>query len=128
MILQKVVLLSVVFSSILFLWEPSVAQVPKVNVVFCGFEPSKSLVQGHANFTLRVLFLIDQKGKPANPRQVGGFRVDQNQVKKCLSEWDFSGLSANSRVTARFTWKHGIGWTQMDVSGRELNVKITRPK
>lgn len=116
--------LGIMFVWIVFSFQTSNAQSIATNIKFCRFTVSKNLRIGHANFTVITSFRVGSDEKPNQIKQIGNFRVAQGEMETCLSDWQFAGLSSASILLARFRWEHGAGWTEMTVSGKELELRL----
>ena len=88
---------------------------------FCRLALSEELKQSNVSFTDGFTFKLDKDGKPIDIKRTLGKYVEEEQVRTCLDNWKFSGFSENSRVSVYFSWKHGVGWTQMRITSRNFS-------
>jgi hypothetical protein len=91
---------------------------------FCHLSLSDDLKHSNTSFTDGFTFKIDQNGKPFDIKRVLGKYVDESEVKSCLENWKLSGFAENSRFSVYFSWKHGVGWTQMRISGKDFSQVV----
>src|SRR5690242_14057478 len=100
-------------------------QTPGFNLKPCQISVPTTLRVGHADFTLSALFYLDDGGKPARIKQIGSFKLSQDEIQACIGSWGFPGLLTKSAIVARFRWSHGNGWTELILVGKGIEVKIT---
>lgn len=91
---------------------------------FCQLSLSEELKQSNISFTDGFTFKLDKNGKPFDIERTLGKYVEEEQVKSCLDSWKFSGFAENSRVSVYFSWKHGVGWTQMRITSKDFSQVI----
>lgn len=96
---------------------------------FCQLSLSDELKQSNISFTDGFTFRIDNNGTPLKLTRILGKYTDNAQVKSCLNNWRFSGFGENSRFSVYFSWKHGIGWTQMRITSKDFTqIMVTGTK
>lgn len=91
---------------------------------FCRLSLSEELKQSNISFTDGFTFRLDKDGKPIDVKRTLGKYVEEEQVKSCLDNWKFSGFAENSRVSVYFSWKHGVGWTQMRITSKDFSQVV----
>lgn len=91
---------------------------------FCQLSLSEELMQSNISFTEGFTFKIDKNGKPIDIKRTLGKYVEEEQVKSCLDNWKFSGFVENSRFSVYFSWKHGVGWTQMRITNKDFSQVV----
>ena len=87
---------------------------------FCQLSLSEDLKQSNLSFTDGFTFKLDKHGRPVGVKRTLGKYVKEEQVRSCLDNWKFSGFAENSRVSVYFSWKHGVGWTQMRITSKDF--------
>lgn len=102
--------------------SPSEAQ--RVEIAFCQFLLSDDLKQSNTSFTVSYSFRVDENGRPIDIKRVLGKDLFDDQAASCLSEWKFSGITSRSLLVAAFRWEHGIGWSDLTVTGTGFNQII----
>jgi hypothetical protein len=97
----------------------------KVLSSFCQLSLSDELMQSNISFMEGFSFKVDKNGKSIDVKRILGKYVDEEQVSNCLTKWQFSGFAENSRVSVYFSWKHGLGWTQMKIISKDFSEVVT---
>jgi hypothetical protein len=90
---------------------------------FCQLSLSEYLRQANLSFTDSYVFKIDVGGKPVEIRNSRSKYTNEEEAVSCISTWKFSGIAPNSVFHVYFSWKHGVGWTQMEIKGKEFSQK-----
>ena len=97
---------------------------PEMEISFCQFKLGRDLKEAHASFTVGYAFKLGADGKPRNVRKLLGDELSVEQAAECIAKWQFRNAAPNSLVTAYFRWDHGVGWTELKVSGKNFSQTI----
>jgi hypothetical protein len=100
------------------------AQKKSANLSFCQMEMPEQLFQKNLSFNELFSFTIDGNGKPSKINKVIGEYLKNEDIEECLKIWKFTGFSKDTRAKVLFSWNHGFGWTQMQVSSKGFYRKV----
>jgi hypothetical protein len=99
---------------------------PTAHVAFCQFDIGPGWKQAHATFLIGYTFEVDGKGKLTKISPALEDRwVGKQKVSACLSSWEFLGVSAGTKGSAFFQWKHAAGWQWVQVSLPQWSQTVT---
>jgi len=95
---------------------------PKDEVVICDVAPSPSVMQ--ANVTFNVIFTLDldSEGCPTKIKAIRNDYLPNEPFERCFAQWALP--AKNRQVAVVFRWQHGVGWTDLIISGLDINRKI----
>lgn len=95
---------------------------------FCQFKLDDALVQGNISFSESFLFSLDENNKPSKIKRVVGKYLKEDVVQACIDNWTFAGFPKDTKIIVMFSWKHGYGWTQMQVSSKGFYRRVLLSK
>lgn len=87
---------------------------------FCQPTIPDALFQSNVSFSEGYTFKIDANGKPIIIKKFMGSYLNDDEVISCISNWKFFGFAENTRFSAYFDWKHGVGWLRMRISSKDF--------
>ncbi|MCP4604349.1 MAG: hypothetical protein GY847_28145 [Proteobacteria bacterium] len=93
---------------------------------FCHFSLPEKVKEMNASFSIVYSFRIGEDGQPCEIMQVRDRYVGKDVVASCLENWRLTGLDKKSNYFFAANWKHGIGWVEMSIVGRDFNQRIGR--
>jgi hypothetical protein len=95
-------------------------------VDFCAFAVPPTIVQGYASFSVIYVFDVNNEGRPINLKPVSQGFTTPEEVQSCIESWKLPEYS-KKRLVASFRWKHGVGWTQLAITGEgvKLTIKVS---
>jgi hypothetical protein len=84
-------------------------------IELCDFEVPRAI--SNANITFSVIYLIEigPTGSPIKVTRVKNDFLADDPFVNCFRDWVL--LPDHGPVSIILNWKHGIGWTQMSLSG-----------
>ena len=104
------------------------AQKKKVEASFCKLSLSESIKQANATFTNHYFFRVDANGNPTEIRRLRGYDfINDDEVRDCIIDWNFSGFSEKTSFIIAITWKHGVGWLPMKIISKGYS-KTVKPR
>ena len=95
---------------------------PKDEVVICDVAVPPSVMQ--ANVTFNVIFTLDldSEGRPTKIKPIRNDYLPSEPFERCFALWALP--AKNRQVAVAFRWQHGVGWTQVVISGPDISRKI----
>lgn len=98
----------------------------KINseVTFCNFDLPRNIKVANATFDIVYSFEVDEEGRPVRITKVNDKYVGEGTVASCMESWRFHGIKNGTRMVALFQWRHGEGWTNINISGPDFSQKI----
>ena len=94
-------------------------------IAYCLFSLPDDLKRTNTSFTLRFSFRLDEDGRPTDIKELQGTEVAEDEGASCISQWRFPGIDKGSLLLASFRWEHGVGWTYLSITGRQIYQTIT---
>lgn len=88
---------------------------------FCDIPISDHLKQANTTFTDVYTFKVDKSGKAVQLRGSRAEFTKLEDIEACLSLWKLNGFANETVFHVEFSWKHGIGWTQMRISSKDFS-------
>ncbi|GEM_PF-4011623 len=116
------------FLFLFLLSETCFAQKKDVLLSFCQIELNDALVQRNLSFSESFLFSLDKNNKPSKIKRVNGKYMKESDVQDCVDGWVFKGFPKHTNIVVMLSWKHGVGWTQMQVSSKDFYRRILLSK
>ena len=101
--------------------EPASKPQKTVLSSFCQASIADEIKQANVTFTEIYPFNISKTGAPSDVRAVKVRFTRLEEIAACLKEWRFKGFDEGSICHVEFSWKHGIGWVQMRISGKNFS-------
>ncbi len=105
---------------------PHEGDLPLTEIVFCEPEVPDKVMDMNASFNVIYTFELDSAGRPTKTERITDRYGTGVGVTECLKEWRLPGQKPGSQVTVFLYWKHGMGWTQMTISGENIRQRISR--
>lgn len=93
---------------------------------FCKFPLTDGQMQANFTFTQGYRIKIDKEGRVAKVDRILGKEewVSIDKAKACFANWKFTGFDDGRAFVVFFSWKHGIGWTGMTISGGDFSQRV----
>lgn len=102
--------------------EPEAAWI----VGFCQVDVRESLRNGNATFPLEFAFTV-RAGRATDLRVTqNSVNLDPGEGRSCIGRWQLGFIPDGTDVTAKFQWRHGVGWESLEVAwpGHKLSVPV----
>lgn len=113
---------------ILLLSATCLSQKRDVHFSFCQPKLNDALIQGNISFNEGFLFSLDENNKPSKIKRVTGKYLNEKEVQSCIDSWTFTGFPKDTKVIVMLSWKHGVGWTQMQISSEDFYRRVLLSK
>lgn len=95
----------------------------EVEIELCDFQVGKEIAQANASFSVIYTVQVGDDGRPVKvEKERNEFLPDESFVS-CIKNW----LLPAGRWIVAFSWTHGKGWTEIAVSGNDLNYRLKIP-
>lgn len=93
---------------------------------FCQFQLTEMQRQANFTFTQGYRIKIDKEGRVNEVKRVLGKEewVAIDKAKACFAKWKFTGFDEGRAFVVFFSWKHGVGWTGMNISGGGFSQNV----
>lgn len=95
---------------------------------FCQLRLDKQVIQTNTSFNESFIFSLDENNKPSKIKRVLGKHVKKDDVQACIDNWVFTSFPKDSKIIIMFSWKHGVGWTQMQITNRGFYRRVLLSK
>lgn len=94
---------------------------------FCQFQLTENQRQANRTFTQGFRVSINKDGRVNEVKRILGKEewVATDRAEDCFAQWKFRGFDEGRTFVVYFSWEHGVGWTQMIISGGGYS-QITR--
>ncbi len=119
---STVLICALILSVSQFAWAvPKAGLQLEINV--CEFKVPSELAQANATFVVTYIVQVGEDGRPLKvDKERNDFLTDDPFVH-CIKSWTLP--FGSQKLAVSFTWKHGQGWTQLAITGEDLNYRIT---
>ena len=88
-------------------------------IEFCDFNVPSAITHANASFSVVYSMEIDDSGNPVKINKIlNNFLTDELFVN-CFIKWKLP--PEYKTITIVMNWKHGVGWTQLSLSGKEVH-------
>ena len=104
---------------------PDQAKKHKTEIEICDFKMPHEIARANATFLILYGLQIGADGRPTKVEKIkmeNTFPIPDEPFVSCIKGWVLP--VANHRVSVLFQWKHGAGWTQIELSGTDLDYVI----
>ncbi len=91
-------------------------------IQFCDFKVPKDIAQGNASFGIAFMVQLGDSGSPTKITKVRNDFLSDAPFIECLKGWSFPDHKGSLLIS--FNWKHGEGWTEITISGSDMNQQI----
>jgi hypothetical protein len=94
----------------------------KLEVDVCDISVPKEIAQANASFVVVFAVQVDEDGRLIKVDKATNDFLSDVPFVSCMTHWI---LPRNSRALAvTFTWKHALGWTEIAISGDQVDYRI----
>ena len=95
---------------------------PRDEVWFCQPSVPEEVARANATFSVVYQLEIGPNGRPQSLTKLVNPYLDDEQFIQCLSKWVLP--VKNRRITVAFRWQHGVGWTEVLISGTDTPRRL----
>lgn len=89
----------------------------------CDFGVPAAVRQANASFTVIYRLSIGEDGHPRRIERLKNDFLQDGPFTSCFQSWILPVGEEN--VTVTLSWRHGSGWTDMNISGARFEDEIT---
>jgi hypothetical protein len=96
-----------------------------MQIELCDFKMPKEFARANATFLVAYGLQIGNDGRPTKVEKVkmaNDFPIPDEPFVSCVKGWVLPVV--NQRASVLFEWKHGVGWTQIEISGSDFDYVI----
>jgi len=104
-----------------FVWA-GIAKERELEVDVCDFGVPKEIAQANASFPVVFTVQVGEDGRALKVEKVKNDFLTDKPFVSCIKDWTLPRSSRSLVVT--FNWKHAEGWTEIAISGDEVNYRI----
>jgi len=105
-----------------FVMRATASTVPNEEIEFCDFHVPEDVARANASFTVVYSVEVNGEGRATSVRRAKNDFLQDEPFVSCLINWNLP--VRNERVAVALTWKHGIGWTDVNISGQGVDQRI----
>ena len=88
-------------------------------IEFCDFNVPSVIAHANTSFSVVYSIEIDDSGNPVKVEKImNRFLVDEPFID-CFMKWKLP--PEHGTIIIVMDWKHGVGWTQLSLSGKEIH-------
>lgn len=92
-------------------------------IQICDFGVPAAVRQANASFTVIYRLSIGVAGHPRRIERIKNDFLQDEPFTSCFESWTLPMGEEN--VTVTLSWRHGRGWTDMNISGAKFEDSIT---
>ena len=93
------------------------------SISVCRLQVPEPISRGSASFTDVFGFTVDSNGKPTEIRPISAPYVSSTEAISCIAAWRLP-MSKGEKLVASLSWKHGMGWSSLSISGRGIRLVV----
>jgi len=91
-------------------------------IELCDFQVLAELARANASFSVIFQIQTDGGGRPSKVAKLKNDFLQDEPFMACLRRWILP--APNAQVIVVLNWKHGRGWTQLNIDGQGIHRKI----
>lgn len=95
-------------------------------IYYCHFAVPEHVKKMNASFYIVYSFTVSGQGWLTSPRPVKDRFVGREAVFDCVSQWRLPFLAAGTKVSVSGYWKHGVGWTEINIAADGFSQDLRR--
>jgi hypothetical protein len=121
-ILSKILMAGLLLMALPQLGWAGIANEHELEVDVCDFGVPKEIAQANASFPVVFTVQVGEDGRALKVERVKNDFLTDKPFVSCIKDWTLPRSSRSLVVT--FNWKHAEGWTEIAISGEEVNYRI----
>jgi hypothetical protein len=91
-------------------------------IELCDFQVPPAIARANASFTVVYAIKVGDDGHAASVEKVKNDFLPSRPFTACLGKWILP--THNRKVVVTLAWQHGVGWTEVTVSGPGIDTRI----
>jgi len=95
----------------------------ELEIDVCDFGVPKEIAQANASFPVIFTLKVGEDGRVLKVEKVKNDFLADEPFVNCIRDWTLP--ASNQTLVVVFNWKHAAGWTDIAISGKDVNYRIT---
>lgn len=91
-------------------------------IELCNYHVPPEIARANASFMVVYAVRVDSGGHAAVVEKVKNDFLSSEPFTACLRKWILP--TSNQKVVVTFAWQHGVGWTEIMISGPGIDTRI----
>lgn len=123
MTIHKIILISgfllIVFPEFVF---AGITKERELEVDVCDFGVPKEIAQANASFLVVFTVQVGEHGRALKVEKVKNDFLADKPFVSCIRDWTLP--ASRQPLVVTFSWKHAEGWTEIAISGDDVDYRI----
>jgi len=102
-------------------WAQTTGQ--RLEIAMCDFKVPPEIARANATFTVVFAVQVGEDGRTTKIEREKNTLLSDEPFITCLKTWIYP-VKTNKGLFVSFVWRHGQGWTEVAISGADLDYRI----